>query len=378
MKITDLKIFVVGNAFKNWVFVKLYTDEGITGLGEATAGLSTMPQISEINELRDLVIGKDPLQPEQLWYDLYKKLYLKPTVSSNGIILACWDILGKALNAPVWKLLGGKQRDRLRVYVNGWYTGLRTPQSYAEAALKFVEKGYTALKFDPFGASWLHMEKEEEQAARDLVCAVREAVGNDVDICIESHDRFCVSMACQIGKWLEEYNPFFIEAPVLTYDIEGASIVGSKINIPIATGEQFNRLSDFIRLSNARYISYLQPEVMNLGLMATLKACAIGEVNNQLIACHQAQSPYCTAVNAHIHAVIPNFLIQECFDDTLWPDVWKIFSGVPRIKDGYLDVPDTPGWGVELNEEEIKKYPYSSKNFLRLFDSGWESRMGDR
>ncbi|MEA5016963.1 MAG: enolase C-terminal domain-like protein, partial [Candidatus Limiplasma sp.] len=120
------------------------------------------------------------------------------------------------------------------------------------------------------------------------------------------------------------------------------------------------------------------PEVMLLGLGGILKACAISEANHQPVACHQAQSPFCTAVNAHIHSVIPNFLIQECFDDSLWPGVWDLLEGVPRVENGFLAVSDRPGWGVELNEAECEKYPYSPKNFLRLFEDGWESRLGER
>lgn len=374
MKIVDVKYFIVGNSFKNWLFLKVYTDEGIVGLGEATAGLSTMPQVAQLEEIKDLVIGLDPLQPQRLWYELYKKLYLKTSIVVNGIELACWDILGKYLNVPVWKLLGGLQRDRLRVYANGWYTCPREPEAYAEAALMMVGKGYTALKFDPFGTAYLSITPKEEKLSYSIIQAVKEAVGADVDLCIEAHDRFSIPTAIKIGHWLEDFNPLFMEAPVFSADIEGAATVASAIKVPIATGEQFKQLIDFMHLSNSRSIAFVQPEVMNLGLGVTLKACAIAEANNQLIACHQAQSPLCTAINTHIHAVVPNFLIQECFDDSLWPEVWNILEGVPRTKDGTIPVPETPGWGVEFNEKEAKKFPYSPGNFMRLFDEGWEKR----
>lgn len=378
MKITKMKKFIVGNSFKNWVFVKLYTDEGLVGLGEATAGLSTMAQAAELDELEGLVIGQDPLQPERLWQSLYKKLYLRSSIAMNGIVLACWDILGKALGAPVWRLLGGKQRDSLRVYANGWYTGPRNSASYGEAAAAMAQKGYTALKFDPFGKAYMTLDRREERVSQALVAAVRKAVGPDVDLCIEAHDRFCVPEAIRIGHWLEEYDPLFLEAPVYTADIEGADAVARAIRVPVATGEQFSTLQDYMDFSKARAIAYGQPEVMLLGLGGILKACAISEANHQPVACHQAQSPFCTAVNAHIHSVIPNFLIQECFDDSLWPGVWDLLEGVPRVENGFLAVSDRPGWGVELNEAECEKYPYSPKNFLRLFEDGWESRLGER
>jgi galactonate dehydratase len=375
MKITDIKKFIIGNPHKNWLFVKVYTDEGITGLGEATAGLSTMPQAGEIDEIFDMVIGEDPLQPERIWHKIFKKLYLKTCHGLNSIELACWDILGKSLNVPVWKLLGGQQREKLRVYANGWYKGPRTPESYAESAMALVEKGYTAMKLDPFGSAYLSIEKTEERLAQDIIRTIREAVGNDVDICVEAHDRFSIPTAIRIAAWLEEFRPLFLEAPVITCDIKGAITVAKASKIPIATGEQFKTLQDFRDLTSARSIAYSQPEVMNLGLGIALKACAMSEANSQLIACHQAQSPLCTAINANIHAVIPNFLIQECFDDTIEPWVWELLDGVPRVKNGYLEVPVKPGWGVELNEKEAAKHPYSSHNFLRLFEDGWEKQV---
>lgn len=378
VKITEIKRFIVGNAFKNWVFVKVYTDEGLVGLGEATDGLTTMPQYAALEELAGLVKGQNPLEPERLWTYLYKKRYLKSDVSMNGIVLACWDILGKALGVPVWKLLGGRQREKLRAYANGWYTGARNPASYAEAAAAFVERGYTALKFDPFGSAYQTLGRQDERTAQALVRAVRETVGDDIDLCIEAHDRFAPSEAIRIGRWLADFSPMFFEAPVLTRDIEGTEVVARAIPVPVATGEQFHTLREFMDFSKARSIAYAQPEVMNLGLSQALKACAIVEANNQLVACHQAQSPFCTAVNAHLHAVIPNFLIQECFDDTLWPEVFDLLEGIPRVKNGYIEVSDRPGWGVELHEEECVKYPYSPGNFLRLFDDGWEARLGER
>lgn len=378
MKITAIKKFIVGNAHKNWLFVKVYTDEGLFGLGEATAGMSTMVQYSQLDEMAHLVIGEDPLNPEALWQRLYKKFYLRSNIAMNGIVLACWDILGKSLGVPVWRLLGGKQRSRLRAYVNGWYTCDRTPAAYAQAAAAYAAKGYTALKFDPFGSAYQTLSKADEKMAVSLVEAVRRAVGDEVDICIEAHDRFTIPTAIRIGKWLADYDPLFYEAPVLTSDIEGAETVARAISVPVATGEQFTTLREFMDFSKARAIAYVQPEVMNLGLMSAFKACVISEANQQLVACHQAQSPLCTAINAHLHAVIPNFLIQECFDDTMWPGVWDLLEGVPRVKDGYIEVPERPGWGVELNETECEKYPYSPGNVLRLFDDGWESRLGER
>jgi galactonate dehydratase len=374
MKITDIKTFIVGNPWKNWLFVKVYTDENITGLGEATQGLSTKPGLGDLEELRRHVIGEDPLHPERLWFKMHKARYQGSSVGMSAIEQACWDILGKSLGVPVWHLFGGKHRDKLRVYANGWYKGPRSPEFFAKAAAELVERGYTAMKFDPFGGAYQQITKESERLSIDVVRAVREAVGPNVDILIEAHDRFTVGTAIRLGHKLEEFEPFWLETPVRTYDLAGHLEVARSIKVPVVLGEGFTELRQFADLLSARVIDIVQPEPQRLGPSQARKACGIAQAYTALVACHQAQSPFCTAMCAHLHASIPNFLIQENFDDSLEPWTWEVLTGVPRVKDGYLTVPDTPGWGVELNEEEALKHPYGEKNFLRLFEEGWETR----
>ena len=374
MKITDLKIFVVGNPWKNWVFVKLFTDEGITGLGEATRGLATKPSVGDVEELRRHVIGEDPLQPEVLWLKMHKARYFGQTIGMSAIEQACWDILGKSLGAPMWKLFGGKHHERLRVYANGWYQGPREPSFFAEKAASMVEEGYTAFKFDPFGGAYQQIERESEDLAIEIVGAVREAVGPRVDLLIECHDRFTVGTAIRIGRRLEEFAPMWMETPVRTHDLAGHLSVARAIKVPVVLGEGFHELREFADLLSQRVIDIVQPEPMALGPSMTRKVFGIAQAYSGLIACHQAQSPFCTAMNAHHHASIPNFLIQENFDDSLEPWTWDLLSGVPRVENGHLTVSDAPGWGVELNEEEATKHPYGEQNFLRLFEEGWETR----
>jgi galactonate dehydratase len=374
LKITDLKTFVVGNPWKNWIFVKIYTDEGITGLGEATGGLSTRPQEADTLELTRHVVGEDPLQPVRLWQKLYKARFLQVSRGMNAIEVACWDILGKSLGVPVWKLLGGKHRDRLRVYANGWYQGPREPGFFAERAAEMVEKGYTALKFDPFGSAYQQIDSASERLACDIVAAVRKTVGPDVDLCIEGHDRLSVSNAIRIGRKLQEYAPMWYETPVDSDDIPATLEVARAVPVAVACGERYEKLSSFIEILSPRIIDIVQPEVIGLGFSSTLRACGDAAGCGALVACHQAQSPLCTAVNAHLHAAVPNFLIQENFDDSAEDWTWDVLAGAPRVNDGYITVPDTPGFGVELNEAEAAKHPYGEKNVLRLFEDGWEKR----
>jgi galactonate dehydratase len=375
MKITDIKTYIAGNPWKNWVFVKVFTDEGITGLGEATSGLSTRPGEAQVHELGRFLNGEDPLQPEAIWQRMYKGLFLGINVAMNAIEIACWDILGKSLNAPLWKLLGGKQRPKVRVYANGWYQGPRDPAFFAEAAARVKEMGYTALKFDPFGTAYRFLDTAEERRSIAVVRAVREAVGDDVDLCIEGHDRFAVATAIRVGRQLEEFRPMWFETPVMSTDITGTLEVARAITVPVATGERFNRLSQFVDLLAGRQVSIVQPETLSIGgISGARKAAAIAEAAEAFVALHQAQSPLNTAVNAHIHATLPNFLIQECFDDFLPSWSREIMHGVPRVEDGYLEPPDAPGIGVELDEAEMAKYPYGPNNFMRLFEEGWERR----
>ena len=375
MKITDIRTFVVGNPWKNWVFVKVYTDEDVTGIGEATSGLSTKPGEAEVHELRRFVIGEDPLQPERLWQKMHKGLFLGASKAANAIEIACWDILGKVLQAPLWRLLGGKHRPKLRVYANGWYKGPRDPAFFAEAATRVVEMGYTALKFDPFGSAYRFMSRDEERLARDIVRAVREAVGDDVDILIEAHDRFTISNAIRIGRWLEPFEPLLFETPVMSTDIAATLEVARAIEVPVAVGERYHRLGQFIDLLAPRVIDIVQPETLGIGgVSGVRKVAGIAEAAEALVALHQAQSPLNTVINAHLHASMPNFLIQECFDDFLEPWSREIMQGVPSVEKGYLTVPDAPGIGVALNEEEMAKHPYGPNKFLRLFEEGWERR----
>jgi galactonate dehydratase len=306
---------------------------------------------------------------------MYKGLFLGSNIGVNAIEIACWDILGKSLGVPLWKLLGGKQRPRLRVYANGWYQGPRDPAFFAEAASHVKEMGYTALKFDPFGTAYRFVSRAEERLSLAIVRAVRDAVGDDVDLLIEGHDRFSVSTAIRVGKQLEEFHPMWFETPVMSTDIAATVEVARAIPVPVATGERFKQLSQVSELMAHRVVDIVQPETLSIGgVSGARKAAAIVEAAEGFVALHQAQSPLNTAINTHIHASIPNFLVQECFDDFLAPWAFDIMHGVPRVTNGYIEPSDAPGIGVELDEQEMARHPYGQDHFLRLFEEGWERR----
>ena len=382
MKVSRIRTLVVGNPWKNWIYVLVETDDGVTGLGEATAGLMTQPVVAAIGELSHLCLGKDPRQVHAIWDDLYKASYLTDASAHlhamAGIETACWDILGKSLNVPLHTLLGGRVRDRIRVYANGWYKGERAPESYAEQAKHVAGMGFSALKFDPFGSAYHNMTPSEERATRSIVEAVRDAVGPDVDIMIEAHDRFTVSSAIQIGHWLAPSKPLWYEAPVLSNDVEALVAVARAVPVPVAAGERFKTLTQFSRLLSHDCVSILQPEPLNMGgIWKTVQVAALAQAHHANIAPHNAESPVKTVVAAHLGAVVPNLLVQECFDQFLEPWVDDLFDGMAVVKDGYMEVPQRPGLGIRVNEAEAAGHPYGPDHFLRLFRPGWESRRGE-
>ncbi|MDP7089257.1 MAG: mandelate racemase/muconate lactonizing enzyme family protein, partial [Dehalococcoidia bacterium] len=297
------------------------------------------------------------------------------TQAMAGIEMACWDILGKSLGVPVYTLLGGKVRDNVRVYANGWYSGERTPEGFAEKASEVVAKGYTALKFDPFGDAHMQMSRKETNEAKALIGAVREAVGDDVDILIEAHDRFSTYAAIEIGNWLKDYDVTWFETPVLSTDVSALVEVARRIPVRMIAGERMHAIHEFGEFLSHNVTDVINPEPLGVGgIWRSLQIAGIAEAHHAEIALHNAESPFKTMVALHIDAVTPNVFIQECFDDFLEPWVSEVLSGFLRVENGYLRMPDAPGIGVELNEDEAKKHPYGRSNFLRMFRPGWEKR----
>jgi galactonate dehydratase len=378
VKITDLKIIVVGNPWKNWIFVRLLTDEGIDGLGECTGGLDTKSHVGMLEELRGRILGRDPRRIHELVDFLRKTLFLSRGGSVvSGIELACWDIVGKLGGQPLYQLLGGKVRDRIRVYANGWYQGERKPEFFARRAREMADRGYTALKFDPFGKAYKFMTAAEEDLSVRIIAAVREAVGDAVDLMIECHDRFSLSQAIRLAHKIEVYRPFWFETPVLSDNLENISEVARRIRIPVIAGERSEDPGSIARLLSMGAIDLVNPEILGVGGVQGLLDCfAIARGFDACVAPHNAQSPYCTAANVHVGITQPNLLIQECFDDSTVEGLDKVLAGYPRVKDGFIEPLDTPGLGVTLNEEIAKKYPYGDKNFLWMFEDGWEKRRG--
>ena len=377
MKITDIRTIVVGNPWKNWVFVIVETSDGISGLGETTGGLSTMPNKEAVEEIKHLAIGKNPLEISNIFDELSKALFLKITPAISAIEIACWDILGQHLKVPIHQLLGGKVRDKIKVYANGWYSGERSPENFGEKAQFLSNKGYQALKFDPFGSAHLRLNKESEIFIKNIIRSVRDAVGPNVELMIEGHKRFNTVEAIKIANWLDEFDITWFEDPIDNSDIDSLIHVSKNSPVRIIAGEGFNKYKDFTRFVSSNATDIVNPEVMRLGgISGAVKVASICSSFDVDLAFHNAESPLKTMINLQLCGGIKNIYIQECFDEFNPDWVEELFPNYEKVKDGYLSIPDKPGLGITINEDVAKDHPYNKSNFLRMFKPGWENRKG--
>jgi len=379
VRITDVSTYLVGNAWKNWLFVRVDTDEGIHGVGEGTLNAFSATVQAAIHELRDTYIGLDPSQVELLLQRMIRDVYSDGgqihMAAVSAIEVACWDIRGKAAGKPVHELLGGRIRERIRVYANGWYRTERTPEAFAARATEVVASGYTALKFDPFGAGWRIQDRPEEDLSVDIVAAVREAVGPDVDLMIEAHCRFSAATALRIADRLAAYHPAWLEEPVAHQHLGSMVEVARRSPVPIATGESLTSLSQFADLMAHDAVHILQPEPLYLGgLWRTQQLAAMADAHYAVIAPHSAQGPICSAISMQLGASVPNFYIQESFDEFNAPWSREIVDHPVLPVRGYIEVSTRPGLGIDLDWDRLAEHPYERQHQIRLFKSGWERR----
>jgi galactonate dehydratase len=380
MRITAIDTYIAGNPWKNWLFAKVTTDEGIYGIGEGTLNYFGRTIEAAIHELTPLVLGMDPFQVEVISQRLIRDVYSEGAqlhmCAVAAIEIACWDIIGKACNQPVYNLWGGRCHEKLRAYANGWYRGPRTPESFHEKAKKVAARGYTALKFDPFGSAWRNLSRHDFDLSVDIIRAVRDAVGDSVDLLIEGHCRFNVATAVEFAEAIHQFRPAWFEEPVAHTNINAMIEVARRSPVPIATGESLSTKQQFAELLQHDVVSILQPEPLNVGgLFAARKICDMIDAHFGVVAPHSAQGPVCSAACVQLNASIPNFFIHEIFDE--FNESWEkeIVTNAVEVVNGYIEVPERPGLGIDLNIEEIKKHPYQQENYLPLFKPGWERRV---
>lgn len=380
MKIQSVETFLVANPWKRWVFIRLETSNGLQGIAEATLTGESSAVISELSDRRKFYIGKDPFEIEKNWNTWYRDSFNRNTSATSitamsAIEIACWDMLGKHYGAPIHSLLGGPLRDRVKVYANGWYTHATGPEEFARKARNVVRKGYSALKFDPFGTSYLTTDNNHIEKAAKIVEGVRDAVGDKVDILVEGHGRFTPETAIRIAKKIEPYNPRWFEEPVPPEDLEAMKMVARKTSIPIASGERVLTSYGFAPLIESHAVDIIQPDLINTGgLLQGRKISAMAEAHFISVAPHQAEGPVATAACLQLDACIQNFEIQESFDDF---DVeWRrdVLKTPLEIENGYMRIPKRPGLGVELDFEAVKAHLTTDNTDMNLFEEGWENR----
>ena len=379
MRITAIDTYIAGNPWKNWLFAKVSTDEGIHGIGEGTLNFFSKTVEAAIHELTPLVIGMDPFQVEIISQRLIRDVYSEGAqihmCAVAAIEIALWDIIGKTTRQPIYNLWGGRCHEKLRAYANGWYRGPRTPESFAEKAKRVAARGYTALKFDPFGSSWRMLSRYDFDLSLDIIRAVRDAVGPSVDLLIEGHCRFNVATAVEFAEAIHPFRPAWFEEPVPHTNIAAMVEVARRSPVPIATGESLSSKQQFAELLQHEVVNILQPEPLNLGgLFTTRMVAAMADAHFGVIAPHSAQGPVCSAACVQLNASIPNFFIHEIFDEFNEPWEKEIVTNPVVVVNGYIEVPERPGLGTDLNTEEIRKHPYQQENYLPLFKPGWEKR----
>ena len=361
MRITGIKTFPYRAGWRDWVLLKVYTDEGIDGVGECGLGVYEHAVVDIVEDMGQFLTGWDPTKIELIWHTLFRNCYWKPSahvmMALSGIEMALWDILGKSLSVPVYKLLGGAFREKIQVYNNAWYFSAVTPEDYARLAADTVAQGFRHLKWDPYWTADIYMDREARKIGEERVRAVREAVGDDVELLIEMHGRFSPETAILAARDLEKYNPFFIEEPIPP-ECRVSELVRVRNNttIPVASGERVMTRWGFWDILHNNAVAVIQPDIISCGgILETKKVAAMAQVQYIGVAPHSACGPVLAAASMQIDACTPNFWIQEFFfpDAHIYEEI--LTDHLLRPKDGYVDLPTTPGLGITVDEKALTK-----------------------
>ncbi len=374
MKVTDVKTFLVGGSWGNWLIVKVETDEGIHGVGEATLEGKSATVEAAVRELRRYLIGKDPSAIEKHFQEMYRRAFYAGgevlTSAISGVETALWDIKGKALGVPVYELLGGRTRDRVKLYANAWYRQGMSPEELADAARAVLELGVQGLKFNPWGGrpgiDFYRLDNSILNAGIDAVGAVREAVGPDLDLYIDCNGIFnTVGNAVRAGKAVEEFNITFFEEPVPHENLEAMAYVRRKIDIPVATGERLFTIFSFQQLLACGGADVVQPDMSHCGgMLEARKIAAIADSHYVAFAPHNPNGEVSYASAVQMAACIPNFLTLEHFPPEPWR--FEVCANPMTVQDGWLEIPDRPGLGVEFNEDAALEHPYQPRDLYDL------------
>ncbi|MDZ7616819.1 MAG: galactonate dehydratase [Patescibacteria group bacterium] len=364
MNITGIKTFVCNAYRTNWVFVKVLTSEpGLYGIGEATLEYREKTIVAACLELERDLVGKDPRNIEAIWHGNYRDAYWRggPVLMSaiSAIDIALWDILGKSLNVPVWRLLGGQVRDRVPCYANGWFAGARDPEEFGDKAAEAIETvGWKGLKWDPFGAAYRCLEPSEFRRAIACVEKVVEAVNGRAEVLIEGHGRFDLPTATRIAHALEDFNILWFEEPLIPDTLEALADLRSRVKVPLSFGERLYSTWEFRSLLELRAADFVQPDVSHAGGITELrKIAAIAESHHVPFCPHNPSGPVANAATLQLAASQPGFYLLETMASDV-PYRHEICDAPVTLCDGCMVIPDKPGLGVDIDEAAIARYPY--------------------
>ncbi|HWJ75507.1 MAG TPA: mandelate racemase/muconate lactonizing enzyme family protein [Kaistia sp.] len=385
MRIEGIETFTVGAGWKNWLFVRVHTDKGISGLGEGTLNGFIRTTEAAVRELEHFAIGKDPRQVNRLAKAMLDGVSLDGghihRTAIAAVEVACWDILGKSLGVPIHQLIGGRMRDSVLGYANGWYRTERTPEAFLAAAEAVIDKGFKAMKLDPFGTAQGFIDDDELDIAYDILRTLREKLPKGTRLLIDVHARFTETEAIRAAQRLAPLDLYWWEEPTTRDRQETVHPVARVSPIRVATGEMYDTLGQFFTLAEGGGVNIFQPEPMSLGgITNTLAVANVALAHGSYIAPHQSGGPVATSVCLQLAAAVPNFLIQEHFDAFNEPWTQDLVSWHPTIdaRTGHLSLPDAPGLGVELDDAVARAHPYDPDAFLNIHQPGWEKRLGTR
>ena len=349
--------------WQRWLIVRVHCEDGTVGVGEGGVHGWQRPTETMVKTFAPYLVGQDPSRIEHHYQYLYRSSHFMGSVvqgALSAIDIALWDIKGKRLGVPIYELMGGLTRNKVRCYM---HVGGDTAEDLAADAVEQVKAGFSAVRFAAFGARfWLHRTYSEwADEAVKRVGAVREAVGPAIDICVEIHRQMNPSESIALGRRLEQFNPYFYEDPMLPDSPDVMGEVQRRGNLPIATGERFTTIYEFQQLLEARACAYVRPDLCLCGgLSGCKKVATMAEAQHVKVIPHNPLSPVSTAACVQLDACIPNFALQEYTGESEPPKSELLVKPL-KLEDGFLVVPDGPGLGVELNESALTAHPFIDK-----------------
>lgn len=374
MKITAVRTFLVGGSWRNWLVVKIETDAGVHGVGEATLEGKSKTVEAAVAELARYLIGKDPAAIELHFQEMYRRAFYAGgevlTSAITGVETAMWDIKGKALGVPVYELLGGRTRDRVKLYANGWYRQGMSPAEFVSAGKKVVALGAKGIKFNPWGGrpgiDFHRLENDILNTGVEVVGALREALGPTVDLYIDCNGIFNTSgNAVRAAKAVEQFNVSFFEEPVPHENTDAMAYVRRKIDIPVAAGERLFTIFRFRELLERGGADVVQPDMSHCGgMLEARKIAAIADSHYAAFAPHNANGEISYAAAVQLAACVPNFLVLEHFPPEPWR--FEVCRNPLGVDDGWLRIPDRPGLGVEFDETAAAAHPYEPVDLYDL------------